>query len=524
MTWFQLLLFVLIIQVIHGLSTWKLYVKANKKASDAFIPIYNGIQLMDIINRPKWWIILLFIPVVNLIMFPVIWVETLRSYGKISTTDTLLGIFTFGLYVTYVNYFEDVKHRPERSTKAPNEAGETLSSIVFGVIVATIIHTYAIQPFTIPTSSLEKTLLVGDFLFVSKLNYGARTPQTPIALPMVHDTIPLIKTKSYLSKPQLPKFRFPGFQKPEYNDIVVFNWPADTVYQFFDKSKRHASKPLDKRSNYVKRLVGKPGDDFSIKNGVVYVNGKILDLGDRAKIQYGYYVDVEPGTHLDAQKLFFEMNIDKNSVGQISENKLIFQSLTDENVAILSKMKGIKNIEKINNVGIEYSRDYKKAIFPHNQNWSADNLGPLHIPAKGEIVTLTTETLPLYKRIIEVYEGNDLKVENGKIYINGHLTTQYQIQQDYYYMMGDNRHASEDSRYWGFVPEDHILGTPVLIWMSLDGQKEKLFDKIRWERLFTTVHGSGKPRSYGIIVLIGLVAWAGYSFVKWRKNKKGYYN
>lgn len=524
MTLTQWILFFLVVQVIHFLGTWKLYIKAGRKAWEAAIPVYNAVVLMQIINRPKWWTVLLFIPIVNLIMFPVIWVETLRSFGKTSTTDTILGIVTLGFYIYYVNYFLDVQHRPDRSTKATTETGETVSSILFAIVVATIIHTYAIQPFTIPTSSLEKTLLVGDFLFVSKLNYGPRTPQTAVALPMVHDTIPVIKKKSYLSFPQLPKFRFPGFSKPEHNDIVVFNWPVDTVYQFFDKQRRHIDKPLDKRSNYVKRLVGKPGEELTIKNGVVFINGKPLELGDRAKVQYAYYVDTD-GSQLDGQKLIYEMKIDPNSIGQISETKLVFNALTEENVAALKQMPGIKSVTKVDNLGAESNQYGKLSIFPHNQNWSGDNLGPIHIPAKGEVVELNAQTLPFYQRLISVYENNNLEVKNGQIFINGQLTNKYTIQQDYYYMMGDNRHMSEDSRYWGFVPEDHIVGKPVFIWMSLDPNipMNKLFDKIRWDRMFTTVHGTGKPTSFFIYFVIALAAWGVYSFIKWRKNKKNYY-
>ena len=524
MTLTQWILFFLVLQVIHFLGTWKLYIKAGRKAWEAAVPVYNAVVLMQIINRPKWWTVLLFIPIVNLIMFPVIWVETLRSFGKTSTTDTILGIVTLGFYIYYVNYFLDVQHRPDRSTKATTETGETVSSILFAIVVATIIHTYAIQPFTIPTSSLEKTLLVGDFLFVSKLNYGPRTPQTAVALPMVHDTIPVIKKKSYLSFPQLPKFRFPGFSKPEHNDIVVFNWPVDTVYQFFDKQRRHIDKPLDKRSNYVKRLVGKPGEELTIKNGVVFINGKPLELGDRAKVQYAYYVDTD-GSQLDGQKLIYEMKIDPNSIGQISETKLVFNALTEENVAALKQMPGIKSVTKVDNLGAESNQYGKLSIFPHNQNWSGDNLGPIHIPAKGEVVELNAQTLPFYQRLISVYENNNLEVKNGQIFINGQLTNKYTIQQDYYYMMGDNRHMSEDSRYWGFVPEDHIVGKPVFIWLSLDQNipNSKLFDKIRWDRMFTTVHGTGKPTSFFIYFVIALAAWGVYSFIKWRKNKKNYY-
>ncbi len=292
MTVFQWFVFFLLVQVIHFLGTWKLYEAAGRKRWQAAIPVYNSIVLMKIIGRPTWWTLLLFIPIINLIMFPVIWVETLRSFGKRSSLDTFLGIATFGFYIYYVNYTQKLNYVADRSLNPENKTADTVSSLLFAIIVATLVHTYVVQPFTIPTSSLEKSLLVGDFLFVSKMNYGPRVPMTTVALPMVHDSIPLTKRKSYLSWPQLPYFRLPAFEKIKNSDIVVFNWPADTVYQFFDRSDRKAViKPIDKKSNYVKRCVGIPGDSLSIKDGIVYVNGKVLALPERARPQYSYKID-----------------------------------------------------------------------------------------------------------------------------------------------------------------------------------------------------------------------------------------
>ena len=213
MTFTTILILILIVQIIHFLGTWKLYKKAGRKIWEAAIPIYNSIVLMKIINRPSWWTLLLFIPIINLIMFPVIWVETLRSFGKNSTNDTILGVGTLGMYIYYVNYFQEATHIKERSLKPRTATGEWISSILFAVVAATIIHTYVLQPFTIPTSSLEKTLLVGDFLFVSKFHYGARAPMTAISAPMVHDTIPGLKIRSYLKYPQYPYLRLPRLQK-----------------------------------------------------------------------------------------------------------------------------------------------------------------------------------------------------------------------------------------------------------------------------------------------------------------------
>jgi len=293
MTITEWLIFIGIVQIIHGLGTWKLYVIAGKKSWEAFVPVYNALVLMKIINRPWWWVLLLFIPIIQLIMFPVVWVETLRSFGKNKPLDTILGFVTLGFYIYFVNYTQKVSHIADRSLTPKKGWPEFVNSILFAIVVATTVHTYFIQPYTIPTSSLEKSLLVGDFLFVSKFHYGARTPMTTVALPMVHDSIPLVGLKSYFSKPQLPYFRFPAIEKIENNDIVVFNWPTDTVYFFRDKSGRSIKKPIDKKSNYVKRCIGIPGDSLEIKNGDVFVNGKMLPMHDRQRIQYRHIVTLK---------------------------------------------------------------------------------------------------------------------------------------------------------------------------------------------------------------------------------------
>ena len=286
--WF---IFFLIVQVVHFGGTWKLYVAAGRKPWEALVPVYNAVVLMKIINRPWWWVLLLFVPIVNLMMFPAVWVETIRSFGFNQRKDTILVLITLGLYTYYINYTQALKHNKDRSLKPRTSTGEWVSSILFAVVAATIVHTYFIQPFTIPSSSLEKSLLVGDFLFVSKLHYGARAPMTTVAFPMVHDTLPIAKVKSYLSKPQLPYFRFPGFQDIERNDIVVFNWPVDTLVDIRPGfMKGSVQKPIDKKTNYVKRCVGIPGDSLEIRDGYVYINGEKNVLPDRAKIQFAFKI------------------------------------------------------------------------------------------------------------------------------------------------------------------------------------------------------------------------------------------
>lgn len=503
-------MFFLIVQVIHFAGTWKLYVKAGRKSWEAIVPVYNAIVLLKILKRPIWWIILLFIPIINLLMFPVIWVETVRSFGKYKTTDSVLAVLTLGFYIYYLNYIEDVNYVEDRSLKSRTEVGEWVSSIVFAIVAATLVHTYFMQPYTIPTSSLEKSLLVGDFLFVSKFHYGARTPMTVIAAPMVHDSLPFMKAKSYLKVPHLPYFRLPGFENIKRNEIVVFNWPVDTVRFFRDKSKIHVDKPIDKKSNYVKRCVGIPGDSLEIKEGYIYINGEKTVLPDRALPQYIHKV-VTDGQQLSPAALK-RYNVTE---GQFFGDYYML-NLTDENAGKLKSNPLVKSVTKL----LSPKGEYDASVFPHNSQyaWSIDNYGPIYIPEAGKTVELNAKSLPFYKRIIEEYENNNLTTNGDEIFINGKLATTYTFKQDYYWMMGDNRHNSEDARYWGYVPFNHVVGKPVFIWFSWDTNGEGIAQKIRWERVFTTVHGSGKPVSYLYYFLGALALWYAFSF--FRKRKK----
>ena len=511
---FGWLILILLVQLIHGIGTWKLYVKAGRKAWEAFVPVYNGIVLMQIINRPKYWILLLFIPVINLFLFPIIWIETLRTFGKKSTLDMILGVVTLGLYIAYVNYTQETTYYENRDLKAPNKTMDTLGSLSFAIVVATLVHTYFIQPYTIPTSSLEKSLLVGDFLFVSKFHYGARTPMTPIAAPMVHDTLPLIKTKSYTAKPSLPYFRFPALQKIERNDIVVFNWPADTLFHMYKAADKRYDKPIDKKTNYVKRCTAIPGDKIEIKDGIIFINGKESILPERAKPQYSYKVAWDGKTPVDLDYIKKELNI-TDAFGQIANDTLVFSALPQSSVDRLRNIPGLTKVERIIHKGTD------KTIFPGTKDWNVDNLGPIYIPEAGKTVELNKETLPFYKKAISEYEGNDLKVNGDEIRINGQIATSYTFKQDYFWMMGDNRHNSLDSRYWGFVPADHIVGKPIFIWMSIDGINDGLKNwRIRWDRLFTTVSGDGQPKSYFQYFLIALAAYFGFDYFRKKKKKK----
>lgn len=571
----QWLIFILVIQVIHFLGTWKLYVKAGRKAWEAAIPVYNAIVLMQIINRPKWWVILLFIPIINLLMFPVIWVETIRSFGKNSLLDTWLVLLTLGFYTYYINYALEVTYIENRSLQPKTIAGEWVSSIVFAVVAASIVHTYFIQPYVIPTPSLEKTLLVGDFLFVSKFHYGARVPMTVVAAPMVHDSLPILKTKSYIAdvdpetaknswqnKLRLPYLRFPGFTKVKKNDIVVFSWPADTVYKFFVKEKG-VIKPIDKKSNYVKRCVGTPGDMLSIKNGDVYIDDKKLKLSDRAKPEFFQVVTAKKDIANQLLRDLGGMNTFSGYVFKIPKTALLQDkaeeilktkttleflkgdsiynyytgNFSSQNAAAFLKAENVKHMALFN-MTEEEAKNFANnpeiasvtrfsqtlpdpTIFPQSSSypWTIDNFGPIYIPEAGKTIDLTIETLPFYKKIIKDYEHHTLSVSGNQILIDGKATSTYTFAKNYYWMMGDNRAKSEDSRFWGYVPEDHIVGTPIFIWMSFDHFTEGFKNwSIRWDRVFTTVNGEGEPVSYFKYFLVLLAGYFVFDF--FRKKRK----
>ncbi len=574
----QWLIFILIIQVIHFLGTWKLYVKAGRKAWEAAVPIYNGVVLMKIINRPWWWVLLLFIPIINLLMFPVVWVETIRSFGKNKIWDTWLAILTLGFYIYYINYIEDVNYIQDRSLKPRTGLGEWVSSIVFAIVAATFVHTYFIQPYVIPTGSLERTLRIGDFLFVSKFHYGARVPMTTLAAPMVHDTIPGIRKRSYLAdvnpethdkswinKLRLPYLRLPGFQEVKKNDIVVFSLPSDTLYQFF-KAEKAVRKPIDKKSNYVKRCVATPGDSLSVIDGFVHINGKQLQLSDRAKVMYDYTVYAQKGVSsrflaevdaADFTRKYFANTLNpnqyealapyilgayKNKAGTfeiiatekgiptpvirqlrlaLTEEKPLSRvaNMTAEMVEQLQANPNIDSVVRTNQGKGVYAGAYPQK--PNFYPWNNDNFGPIYLPERGATVKIDRKTFALYKKIIRDYEYNDVDIQGNTIYINGKEADSYTFKQDYYWMMGDNRDHSEDSRTWGYVPADHIVGKPVFLWMSFDNFKDGVASwRPRWDRIFTTVGGSGQPVSYFKYFIMLLAGWFVFDFFRKRKKKK----
>ena len=373
-----------------------------------------------------------------------------------------------------------------------------LDAIIFAVVVVTFINIFFFQAFKIPSSSMESTLYTGDHLFVSKLTYGPRVPQTPLTIPFTHNQF--LGRESYSTLIQNKYRRLKGFRKVERGDIVVFGFPngdtvltrrpADDYYAWERAMGREETirlygpvivRPTDKKDHYVKRCVAIAGDTLEVKEGLVYVNGKKEE--DVPGRQLTYQVTTS-GSRINSLKL--------EEIG-LNLSELYFDSrlpgypmmpLTEE---MLEKVKEIKTVVDIKSNVEKYPLSGQdSAIFPYNQRWTCDYFGPVWVPAKGATVELDMENLPLYERIIRDYEHNTLQVKDETILINGEVATTYTFQQDYYFMMGDNRHNSLDSRYWGFVPEDHIVGTPSIIWLSTDASKS--FPKsIRWKRFFKIV-------------------------------------
>ena len=425
----------------------------------------------------------------------------------------LLTPVIFDIYITKRVHWAFWK---KKGVAKQTKVVEWVDALIFAVIAATIIRTFFFEAYTIPTSSMEKSMLVGDFLFVSKMAYGPKIPNTPLAVPFTHHSLPLTQgVKSYSEVIKWPYKRIAGLTEIKRNDVIVFNFPAgDTIIvgmenpdyysqlrsnvryfmeqdtnmtkaqaeQFFreniKKRSEVISRPVDKRENYIKRGVGMPGDVLESKHGQLYVNGKIeINPED---LQYNYQV-VTNGTQLNRIKLQ-DLSIALDDIGMSSSGYIL--PLTSEMVEQLKKFTNVLAINKMEET------NSNPDIFPYdieNYAWNVDNFGPLYIPKKGEKVDLNLKTLPLYERIIGVYEGNELQVKDSAIYVNGEIANSYTFKMDYYWMMGDNRHCSADSRYWGFVPEDHIVGKASFIWLSLDKDRSFL-GKIRWNRFFKSVH------------------------------------
>ncbi|RNI27992.1 signal peptidase I [Rufibacter immobilis] len=357
----------------------------------------------------------------------------------------------------------------KKDTKPKQKKGffrEWGDAILFAVVAATLIRWATFEAYTIPTPSMEKSLLVGDYLFVSKLHYGPRTPITPLQVPLTHQTIWGTNIPSYSKAIQLNSYRLPGFTTVKNNDVVVFNWPADEAH------------PTDLRMNYIKRCIGIAGDKIEMRDMQVYINDKLVPEPERVQYAYGLLTTTPINDKFFKEHDITDLQPAYGGIGYV----------INTTPATAEKLKGFDFIKEVilykDSVGSVRADvfPFKPSIYPYNK----DNFGPFIIPKEGMTVDINPMTIPLYEMVIRKYEGFDPKqvaISDNKILINGQEIKKYTFKQDYYWMMGDNRHNSEDSRYWGFVPEDHVVGKAVLIWMSAD-PTESLFNKIRWSRIF----------------------------------------
>lgn len=622
----NIIFLILVLASFFGLS--KLFAKAGIESWKGFVPFYNFYCLSKLLGKPWWWCIIMAVPGVNILMYGVYGFNVARAFNKPSNNDLIFASFL--PYIFFVKLgFDDTakfvglsKFKIEPSKLIKN----WIDPIVFAVIAASIIRGYFIEAFTIPTSSLEKSLMVGDFLFVNKFAYGPKIPQTPLAFPFAHHTLPLTgdkiphetfplfdTKKSYLEWIKLPYFRLPGFGTVKNNDIVVFNYPdGDTValkmqnqsyYQiirgvyndgvkYYKKkgvafnpaqlkaeawqqvnsdSKTYGNivgRPVDKREHYVKRCVAIAGDKLEIKDAKIFINGKPQEMP--AKAQHNYFVKTKSkfidAAYLDNLDIYFPeafkiipvvdefkdsllgiqpmdysgdqyypaYNLDykpfKNTFNK--DTNLYLLNMTAETAEIIKKDINVYGVV----MKIEGEKIYDDKIFPHNPSypWNNDNFGPLLIPKEGLTIPIDTHNICLYEKALNTYDDGIHQVtkQGAQVLYDGKPITSYTFKQDYYFMMGDNRHNSADSRSWGLVPFDHIVGSPFFVWFSMkyaennpvSGKsalksltKNSKEGKFRWERFLCYVD-DGNLHSIKIPFIIGVLGIWGFN--KWNNRRR----
>ena len=538
----------------HFIGLARIFKKAGYTSWHGYIPFLNYYTWQKLTNRPWWWILILLVPGVNFVMLMIMHVQLSWSFNQRGTKETLIAIFAPFVMLPRLAFKDEIKYSGNIDWSEQKKSGrrEWGDAILFALIAAFIIRTFVFEAFTIPTPSMEKSMRVGDFLFVSKISHGAKLPETPIAFPLAHHTIPVLNIKAYLEWMKLDYYRLPGWRDWERNDPMVFNFPeGDTVItsmqnqSYYQAVKRNAFinwlsrqnkskdssllmeyakeyeqvregqerqivnnlvsgnhliyRPTDKQDNYVKRCVALPGQKFEIRDKKIYINDELTE--DPAGLQYSYELEFTKRLKFEEIKeavnhsfLGDELKDDLNDKrrSRFGKTDKISLALDAESVEFFKNHKYFKSIQEAKRI-YEAQAIETIALFPRDINfrsknrWDLDNFGPITMPAKGMTIQLDLDNLPLYKRIIDVYEENELKVVKGKIIINGKETSEYTFKMDYYWLMGDNRHNSLDSRYWGFVPEDHVVGKPTFVWLSLDGDLGWTDGKIRWSRMFRSV-------------------------------------
>jgi len=522
--------------VLLSISLYLLFPKLDIPAVKGLIPGVNFIEWAKAIGRPSWWPLLLLIPLVNIFIFVGMAVQMMRSFRQYKFVHTAAAVLYAPAAFLWLSKKDDAsydgpnfikekqylkelhaaqkagdKRAVERLTKkSPYKKTiirEWTESIFFAVFAAAFIRMFLIEAFVIPTPSMEGSLMVGDFLFVSKPSYGIRTPMTIAMVPLAHNRLPFFNTESYLKKPSLDYYRLPALETIKRNKPFVFNWPVgDTVYVTKKrpytigqvrrnksilasdrelakkvKKKDYVIRPIDKKDHYIKRCVAVAGDTLQIINRQLYIDGKPVE--NPKNLQYAYGV----------RGLGANINKNKLKDWNIAQTKASYEgSPNDPNALYINQEQHDKLKAASDKIELKIYEPPVNALglFPHDPKnypgWSVDNFGPVWIPEKGATIDINVKNISLYRRAIDVYENNDLEIKGNQIYINGELTDKYTFKQDYYWAMGDNRHNSEDSRAWGFVPHDHIVGKPLFIWFST--KNARIFDGIRFNRMFKSAN------------------------------------